>query len=185
MRVTRDDITPALAGLLRGLNSPAPMQGALNAAKIAITMRTLSGESLRGGVFPGYSTDTYYAPVAGRPAGYPSPSGGRRTAKRGGRRLKSMAFDEPGGYGAYKAGIGRGASPQLSVSGALLDAIVGTVESPRRGVLSFASAHAAAKAAGHHTGKYPWFGLQERERPKLYAAIAAVLRRIRGVEGRG
>lgn len=177
--VERNNISPALGALGKKLGSSEPMQGILNAARSVIKMRTLAGESLTGGVFPAYSMRRYYAPVAKRPPGYPAPSGGRKNALRGGRRLKSVAYDT--GYGQYKAGIGRGSHPQLSVSNSMLDSMQGAVESPSRGVIFYANAHAAAKAHGHHMGKYPHFGLRNNERPRLYQAHAEVLRRVRGV----
>ena len=176
--IRRDEITPALreaAGFLRSPN----MMDVGNTAKAIIVSRTQSGESLEGGAFPGYSTERYYAPVKKRPPGYPAPSGGRRTALRGGRKLRSVVYD--GGYCQYKAAMGFGSEPQLSVSHSMLSDIQVTVVGPTRVMLFFGDRLSANKAHQLHHGKYPFFGLQQAERVDLYGELARRMRALRGV----
>ena len=182
VRITKDEITPALRGLTEGLKSKAAITGIANVAKAVIVNRTLAGESLTGGTFAAYSTRRYYAPTSGRAPGVPAPSGGRTTALRGGRRLKTVVYDE--GYGQYKAALGRGGTPQLSLSGMMLDAMMISVVSARRAIIFFASADANTKAFGLHAGKFPFFGLRATDAQGLYAELGAQLRRIKGVTGR-
>lgn len=106
--------------------------------------RTAAGKDIQGRDFADYSTRPFYAPVTNRPPGYPTPAGGRLTESG-----KSMHF--PGGWKEYKGGIGRGTTPQLSVSGQMLGAM--QVSSTDKGaVISFATAEAGEKAHGHQMG---------------------------------
>ena len=115
-----------------------------NLAKALITQRTLSGRDVRGAGFKAYSTKPFYAPIQRRAPGYPAPQGG--IATKGG---KTMFF--PGGYRQYKSSMGRGPTPQLSVSNKMLTDIQVRAEEDRA-ILYFASARSAAIAHGHHFG---------------------------------
>lgn len=120
-----------------------------------IQQRTALGRDERGRSFKSYSDEPYYAPVENRPAGYPAPRGGRTKHKKTGRDLKTVVYD--GGYGDYKAAMGFGSKPQLSVSGEMLGDMV--FARWRHGVIIyFISTLSRQKAAGHHTGKFPFFG---------------------------
>lgn len=179
MKVIQNEITPALRELVKGLSDKRAILGIANTAKATITARTLSGQSLDGGPFRAYSTKTYYAPIEGRDPGVPAPTGGRTTALRGGRKLKSVVYD--GGYGQYKAAIGRGTHPQLSVSHMTLDAMQVSVVSNKRAIIFFGAQAANQKAHGLHTGKFPFFGLRPDERANLYKALVTYLKTIKGV----
>ena len=179
VRITKDEITPALNNLTKGLNDTRHILGVANTAKAVITNRTLAGESLSGGVFAGYSKRRYYAPIEKRAPGVPAPAGGRKVALRGGRKLKSVVYDE--GYGQYKAAMGWGGTPQLALTQGMLDGMQVAVVTNKKAIIYFAGALANAKAHGLHAGKYPFFGLQKAEQGQLYATLAAQLRKIKGV----
>jgi hypothetical protein len=161
------------------LNSKRAILAVTNTAKAVITARTLTGQSLSGGPFAAYSTKPYYASVGARAPGVPAPSGGRDTALRGGRKLKSRVYDA--GYGQYKAALGRGATPQLSLTNMMLDAMLTQAASPQRGIIFFGSQAANQKAHGLHSGKFPFFGMLPSERSALYQSLAAYLRTLKGV----
>lgn len=112
--------------------------------KTLITQRTSAGIGAGGKPFTPYKAGPYTAPVDKRPPGYPKPSGGEPS--KSGKTVKY------GSYADYKAAIGRGATPQLSVSGQMLAAIqVGTL-GPNHAFLFFSSREEAAKAHGHEFG---------------------------------
>lgn len=182
IRITKDEITPALKGLVAGLQGKGPIMGIVNTAKAVIVNRTLAGESLENGTFASYSKKRYYASIAHRAPGVPAPGGGRTTALRGGRKLKSVVYDE--GYGQYKSAMGRGASPQLSLTNMMLDAMQTAVINNKKAIIFFGSNLANIKAHGLHTGKFPFFGLRSDESKNLYETLAAQLRKIKGMTGR-
>ena len=101
VRVVSDEITPALQKLISAVRGNQRMITVVASdARTTIQTRTLAGTSLSGSAFTSYkSAGTYYAPIKSRTPGYPSPKGGRRKALRGGRTLKTAAFDR--GYGDY------------------------------------------------------------------------------------
>ncbi|MBU8914213.1 MAG: hypothetical protein KOO61_09335 [Spirochaetales bacterium] len=178
IRITKDEITPALRNVKKFLQNPNMMDVG-NAAKGVIVIRTGRGESLNGGTFPAYSTEPYYASIERRAPGYPAPAGGRSTALRGGRKLKGHIYE--GGYGEYKSAMGFGDKPQLSVSQSMLTDIQVAVLGPTRAILFFGDRLSANKAYGLHHGKFPFFGLQESERDDLLNTLLGNLRRLRGV----
>ena len=154
-----ENTTENLERLAKGLKHNARVM--LDVANIGVAMietRTALARSDAGGTFPPYlSRGTYYAPTDKRPAGYPMPAGGRTTHKRTGQALKTVAYD--GGYASYKAGIGRGALPQLSVSGEMLGDMA-TRGGNGWAEIYFATELSKAKAHGHHvSGRYHFFGL--------------------------
>lgn len=123
-------------------------------ARALIEMRTLAGNDVDGNPFVAYSTKPMYAPVTKRPPGYPMPAGGDVTQAGTffGKKTEgghTMYF--PGGYQQYKAGLGRGSTPNLSVSNQMLSDIRVNPEAEKV-VLDFATAESAAKAHGHHYG---------------------------------
>lgn len=180
MRIVKDEIGPTLKALQVGLESTANVLAVANAARMVIINRTLHEKlDLNRQPFAAYGTKRYYAPVDKRPPGYPAPSGGRTTALKGGRKLKTVAYDE--GYGDYKAGLGLGSAPQLSVSNRMLSDIQARVASAKSAVLFFGSRLSAAKAHGHHTGKRPFFGIHLSEQANLYKVLADQLVLIKGV----
>lgn len=130
-----------------------------NTARALIEMRTLAGDDVEGNPFVGYSTRPMYASTAKRPAGYPLPAGGELTDSG-----KSMYF--PGGYRQYKAGIGRGGTPNLSLSNQMLGDMQMRAEE-ERAVIDFSTAESAAKAHGHHFGtvvpQRQFFGIQSNQ----------------------
>jgi hypothetical protein len=197
MKIARNEITPALRALQFGLESPANIVAVANAAKMVIINRTLHEKlSLDRQPFRPYSTDVYYAPVDKRPPGYPKPSGGRTQREshythkttsygslstlRGGKKLKTVAYD--GGYGEYKAALGLGSAPQLSVSNRMLSDIQVRFTTARSALLFFGNRLSAAKAHGLHFGKFPFFGLHISEQAGLYRVLANQLAMIRGVK---
>lgn len=129
---------------------PRPVFNLAGAARSHIIARTSRGEGPGGRPFPSYKPGIYYAPIAKRPVGYPKPSGGRRKTLKTGRAMKTVAYAE--GYAGYKAGIGRGKTPQLSVSGKMLGAIQIAQISATEAHLFFAGREEAAKAHGHEFG---------------------------------
>jgi hypothetical protein len=145
------DTAPSfLQGLLRRIPSD-PMMGALvSKGKILLENRTLEGKDESGAAFGPYKTKPYYAPVDGRPPGYPAPTGGE-PSKSG----KTMKYDS---YASYKSAMGFGATPQLSISNEMLSDIGWIVKSKTRALMFFTSRLSAAKAHKHHTGDYPFFG---------------------------
>jgi hypothetical protein len=196
MRIVKDEITPALKALQFGMRSSANVLAVANAARMVIVNRTLHEKlDVNRQPFTPYGTKRYYAPIEKRPPGYPIPSGGRTVAEshymhkttaygssstlRGGRKLKTMAFDD--GYGEYKAGIGRGSTPQLSVSNRMLSDIQARVLTLKSAVLFFGNRLSAAKAHGHHFGKRPFFGLHISEQAGLYEVLAKQLAMIKDV----
>lgn len=152
--------TPArLEALERSLDASLYLEIG-NTVKALMIERTLAGKDVSGNAFAGYSTQPYYAPVARRLPGYPMPAGGRLT-KSG----KSMFF--AGGYREYKGGLGRGTSPQLSVSNQMLSDEMVRAEDDRA-VIYFGSAASAEKAHGHHFGtnrlpRREHFGIQDSQ----------------------
>ena len=173
-RVVRNNITPALQSLIKNMSEKDNIASVAGVARTVIINRTLAGLSLEGGAFKAYSKGPYYAPIANRPPGVPAPVGGRRVALRGGRKLKTAVF---AGYAQYKAALGRGGKPQLSLTHEMLSSILYSVLSPRRAVLFFGTLTAANKASGLHEGKFPFFGLRDTERKDLYAALRRQLAR--------
>lgn len=171
-----------LTKLVGGLeHNAAAMIQIGNDAVSMIEARTGLGRNETGGSFPPYKErGTYYAPTTRRPAGYPMPSGGRTTHKLTGQPLKTVAYD--GGYGAYKAAIGRGIIPQLSVSGEMLgDMVVRGADNWAE--IYFASELSKAKAHGHQiSGRYQFFGLDYGTIDVLYKEmgryVAEMLRRL-------
>lgn len=125
--------------------------------KALITQRTAAGIGSGNKPFAAYKPGPYRASVGRRPAGYPTPSGGS-PSKSG----KTVLY---GSYGEYKSAIGRGAKPQLSISGGMLGAISIATVSSREAHLFFSSREEAAKAHGHETGttttKRPFFDLSD------------------------
>ena len=178
IRKIRDEITPALKEVQDFLKSPNMMDVG-NAAKGVIVARTGRGESLEGGSFPAYSTEPFYASIERRPPGYPAPSGGRTTAKRGGRKLKSVYYE--GGWAQYKAAMGFGETPQLSVSHSMFTDIQVLTAGTHKVMLFWGDRLSANKAHGLHHGKFPFFGLQESERADLLGTFLSELRKLRGV----
>lgn len=144
MRLKKNDVRRRLRGIADRVASPAMMRELGDTAKALITTRTLLGVSASGDRFAPYSTTPMYVSVANRPPGYPRPSGGQPS-----RTGRSVYFE--GGYQQYKAGIGRGAIRNLSVSGEMLGDIQVRAEWGKA-ILFFGSALSAAKAHGHHTG---------------------------------
>ena len=151
----------SLAKLRRGMPASGDPRLIIELAGVGRTViitRTQKGEGPGGTPFAKYSTRTYYAPIDRRHPGYPKPSGG--TATRGGKTVKYA-----GGYAEYKRGIGRGARPDLTVSGSMLGAIQIANAGPTVAFLFFASALEAAKAHGHQFGttvpKRPFFDLSD------------------------
>lgn len=142
-------------------------------AQSIIVTRTQLGRDQSGAAFRGYSTRLMYAGMSRRPPGYPAPKGG--TLSRTGR---SMRF--PGGYRQYKAGLGRGTTPQLSVSGKMLADIQVKAEDDRA-ILYFGTARSAAIAHGHHFGtvvpRREFFGIgkQPKELDQLERELAGLL----------
>lgn len=150
-------------------------------ARSWVIARTSKGEGPGGKPFSSYKTGIYYAPIAKRPPGYPKPSGGRRKHLRTGKPLKSVAYAE--GYAGYKAAIGRGKKPQLSVSGKMLGAIQIATISTQEAHLFFASREEAAKAHGHEFGttvpKRVFFDLSDVESEgQLNRVLAKELRNM-------
>lgn len=171
--VIKDDITPALNNLLKDMQGPRNILLVANSAKALMVNRTLSGESLSGSSFASYSDREYYAPIDNRQPGYPTPKGGRKTKK-------GMVFNQ--GYSQYKTGIGRPATPQLSVSGRMLGDIQVNVLNKNRAIIFFGSQLSAKKAHGHHYGKYPFFGIQAEEQTDVMKALEARLLKLRGMQ---
>ena len=171
MPVIKDEITPALNNLLKVMQGQDGILLIANTAKANIASRTLAGESLGGSTFTPYSQRPFYASVDNRTPGSPSPKGGRKT-KRG------MVFEQ--GYGQYKTGIGRPATPQLSVTGRMLGDIQVKVINPKRAVLFFGSKLSAFKAHGLHYGKFPFFGLQIEEQQNAAKVLETRLSKLRG-----
>lgn len=158
-KVTAIDSTASFFKTLKQeLPSRAGMASLASKGKAVIAQRTLEGTSAAGSSFSPYKTAPYYAPIENRPPGYPSPSGGEMT-KSG----KSMKYPS---YAAYKAGIGMGARPQLSISNEMLGDIDFIVQSDTRAVLFFTSRLSAAKAHKHHTGDFPFFDLRSLDDEK-------------------
>ena len=197
MRVVKNEIGPALRALTQGLESPANILAVANAARAVIVNRTLIEKlNVNRVPFNPYSTKVYYAPVEKRPAGYPKPTGGRTVSKshyshrktaygssstlHGGRKLKTVAYD--GGYGEYKAALGFGSTPQLSVSNRMLSDIQAQIVNAKRAILFFGSRLSAAKAYRHHTGKFPFFGIHYSEQADLYGALGRQVAMIRGMK---
>lgn len=174
-RVTKDTITPALKNLSRVLRDKSNVYFVGTAAKSIITNRTLLGTSPSGATFPAYSQKEYRAPIDNRPPGYPKPKGGRKKSLKGKRDLKAMVFKS---YAAYKAGIGRGSKPQLSVSNKMLMDIQ-VAASGRTATLFWADRLSAAKAHGHHHGGRPFFDINERDPRELNTMMKALVRRMR------
>lgn len=167
-----ENTTKNLERLSKGLTYNARTM--LDVANIGVAMieaRTAMGRSDAGGSFPPYvDRGTYYAPIDKRPAGYPMPAGGRTTHKRTGQPLKTVAYDD--GYAGYKAGIGRGAMPQLSVTGEMLGDMV-TRGGNGWAEIYFATESSKAKAHGHHvSGRYPFFGLDYITIQAMFADMA-------------
>jgi len=133
------------------------------AAVSVIRQRTLAGVDMNGKPFAPYSRKPIYVSIEQRPAGYPKPRGGRAGNKRD-RKAKSRTRFYSDGYGQYKAGIGRGSKPQLSVSNRMLGAISISTPSSTTAALFFSSREEAAKAHGHQFGttttKREFFGLE-------------------------
>lgn len=172
-RIRQDSITPALKSLSKELNDKKNALLVGNQAKAVIINRTLQGESLGGGAFSSYSKKPYYASAQNRKPGVPAPRGGRKTAK--GRVYE-------GGYGEYKAAIGRGGKPQLSLTGNMLQSIQVHVSSAKRVILFFGDAFANNKASGLHGGKFPFFGIKDSEGRDLLGTLKRQLKKIKGVK---
>lgn len=148
-----------------------------------IQERTRKGLDQAGRPFTGYSKKPYRAPVANRPAGYPSPSGG--TPSKSG---KTVLYE--GGYGEYKGAGGFGTTPNLSVSGRMLGAIKPRAVTATLGEIFYTSREEAAKGHGHQFGttttKREHFGLdafqdeqQMRCRAVRLIRLAAARARLR------
>lgn len=159
VRVKMTDTAPSLLNnVLRHLptqraGSRKQIGALASKAVISIKQRTSEGKGESGQPFGQYKTEKYYAPVENRPPGYPQPTGGAAT-KTG----KSMKYDS---YSAYKSAMGFGAAPQLGVSWQMLNDIIWVVRSKVKALLFFASRLSAAKAHRHHTGFYPFFGIED------------------------
>ena len=155
MHVKMTDTVPSL---LDGMKSRFPAHKAISEicarGKALITSRTLSGKDVSNKPFDPYRTEPYYAPVQNRPPGYPTPSGGIMSGTRAARG-KTMKFPS---YAAYKAGLGFGPQPQLSISNQMLSDILWIPRTKTKAIMFFASTLSAAKAHRHHTGYYPFFG---------------------------
>ena len=171
VRITKDT-----TGKLKTLaaSMPPSLAGMMElggTASALIIQRTALGLDVNNQKFQDYRSGTYYAPVQKRPPGYPTPSGGRSVAKKGGRTLKSQVFDA--GYGEYKIGIGHPAHVDLSVSHQMLGDIQVKAPNDHTAVLFFSDRLSAAKAHGHHFGKYPFFGLNAvTDLQSLYTQLA-------------
>jgi len=183
--VNKNEVNRALKALAKGLQSPGNMLAVGNTARAVIMNRTVIERlSSDRAPFAPYSTRRYYAPVESRTPGYPKPKGGRRKAKRGGRKLKTAVYE--GGYGEYKASMGFGGTPQMSVSNRMLSSIQARVQGAKRVVLFFGDRLSAAKAHGHHTGagnlpKRQFFGLHPSEFANLYETLRRQILKIQGV----
>jgi hypothetical protein len=132
-------------------------------ASSIIQTRTLLGRDVRGSAFSPYSTKAFSAPITNRPPGYPAPRGGKRS-KSG----KTMRFRW--GWRQYKDSLGRGVTPNLSLSNQMLSDIQ-VKATENTSTLYFGSAESAAKAHGHHFGtgylpERPFFGIGEDVREK-------------------
>lgn len=181
IRVKKDEITPTLKTLTAALSNKKRVLAVCNQAKRVIINRTsIEKLSANRQAFPAYSTKRYYAPVEKRPAGYPAPSGGRTKRVDTGRKLKTVAYDD--GYGQYKAAMGFGSAPQLSVSNRMLSDIQVNIQTAWRGVLFFGSRLSAAKASGLHKGKFPFFNLHISEHENLYKILRSQLMLIKGMK---
>lgn len=178
--IKKNEINKALKALSTGLQSPGNLLAVGNTARAVIMNRTVNEKlSSDRQPFRAYSKKRYYAPVDKRPAGYPKPGGGRTKALRGGRKLKTVAFDT--GYGQYKAGLGLGDAPQLSVSNRMLSSIQAVVKGKKRVILFFGDRLSAAKAHGHDRGTRPFFNIHESEKANLYEALKRQILQIQGV----
>jgi len=183
--IKKNEINRALKALTKGLQSPANMLAVGNTARAVIMNRTVVERvTCDRQPFKPYSTKPYYAPVESREPGYPKPKGGRRKATRGGRKLKTAVYG--GGYGEYKASMGFGGAPQLSVSNRMLSSIQTRVQGARRVILFFGDRLSAAKAHGHHTGggnvpERRFFGLHPSEMVNLYETLRRQILKIQGM----
>ena len=177
-RITKDEITPALKKLIGSMDGKRNIQLVANSVKAVITNRTLLGQSLSGGSFKPYSTKTYYAPIERRSPGTPAPTGGRNTHKKTGKKLKSMIYHS---YATYKAAMGFGATPQLSLTNKMLMAMQVSVISARKAIIFFAGALQNAKAHGLHHGKFPFFGIRTDEQKNPMAVLVNQLVKIKGM----
>jgi hypothetical protein len=141
----KDTVSHKLKKLEQQSRSTRTMTEVASTVKSLIVQRTLAGRDIYGRPFTAYSTKPAYISIENRPPGYPKPKGGR-TSRTG----KSMYFE--GGYAEYKAGLGRGIRPQLSVSESMLHDIRSRVLSHDRAILFYQGRLSAAKAATHHLG---------------------------------
>ena len=173
-RIRKDEITPALKGLLKSMQNKKNIQLMANTAKAVIVNRTLMGKALTGGGFKGYSKKRYYAAIDNRPPGTPVPTGGRKTKGK-----KTMVFD--GGYGQYKSAMGRGGVPQLSLTNKMLSSMQVFVISARKAVIFFAGQLSNAKAHGLHYGKFPFFGLTQAEIKAPSTVLVNQLIKLKGM----
>jgi hypothetical protein len=160
---------------LRKLRSMMPASGdrrmiveIAGAARALIKQRTLSGVGVDGAPFAAYGTKPYRASIDKRAPGVPAPRGGRAgrdPAIKGRKRARSKTRYYAGGYGEYKAALGRGSRPQLSLSGRMLGAMAVAVTGPRSAVIFFSSRLEAAKAHAHQYGttvpKREFFGIED------------------------
>jgi hypothetical protein len=170
----KDDITPVLNAVGKALKSQQGITFVCAAAKAVIADRARSGQGVNGAFAP-YRTKPYYAPITKRPPSYPAPQGGRHRRLTG-RKLKMKTMYYPS-YAEYKSKMGRGSNPNLTMTGAMLNAIVWNVESNRRAYLFFASQLEANKAHGLHTTFYPFFALRDSDKTSMTDSFIEGMRR--------
>jgi hypothetical protein len=143
-----------LSKFMANMPSQKAMGALASKAKVHIAFRTMRGQDANGGQFPRYKTKPAYISL-NPPPGYPAPKGGKVT--RGGKG-KSMKFDS---YETYKSAMGRGRKVNLMMAGFMLGSdFLFTVLNKTKAILFFAR-RSAAIAHAHHTGRYPFFGLND------------------------
>ena len=148
-----DTATSFLNTMKNGVPSRRSMGHLAGVAKVYIAQRTQAGKDERGQAFDDYRTAPYFAPVESRRPGVPAPQGGLMNEAG-----TYMEFDS---YADYKLEMGRGADVTLTLSGETLGAIKFLVLSSTKARLFFGSRLHSAIAHGHHTGYYPFFGLED------------------------
>lgn len=144
-----------------------------------INRTTKDGKDLDGEAFAPYSTERIYLSKHHRPK---PGKGGRTKALRGGRPLKTVAYDN--GYKAYKGAVLGHTKPTLYGTSMMFAALSIRLEK-NKAILYFATARENAKAYAHNEGdgvpqrEFMGFGRFAGEMGALKAHHAAEVGRVR------